>query len=107
MLSTYYCIVAGASVLLWLPILVNFLRQWRSRGNPVSLSISAAILLIMWWAVAGIWLVTGKASTVLIAYSTASVSVLTALCAHYAFYRSKTRFFDQRKKEESSWQSAP
>jgi hypothetical protein len=97
--SYYYGVVAGISVLLWAPILRNFLAQWRRRSNPVSLALAAAILLIMWWAIAGIWLITGAADVDLVVYSTAGASILTALCAHYAFHRSKLRFPDQRKKE--------
>lgn len=98
MSSTYYYGVAGASVLLWSPILFNFLKQWYRRRNPVSLAIAAAVLLIMWWAVAGIWLITGEADTELVVFATAGASILTACCVHLAFYRSKTRFQDQRKE---------
>lgn len=97
--SYNYGMVAGVSVALWAPILRNFLAQWRRRNNPVSLALAAVILLIMWWAVAGIWLVTGAAALDLVVYSTAGASILTALCVHYAFHRSRLRFPDQRKKE--------
>lgn len=101
MSSTLYFWVAGVSVLLWAPIFIRFLRQWWSRDNPVSLAICAAILLIMWWAVAGIWLVTGQADTTVVVFSTAGASILTAFCAHFAFYRSRTKFPDQRTKKRS------
>ena len=93
-----YYLVAGAGVLLWMPILINFFRQWRARGNPVSLALAIAILLIMWWVVSGVWLITGAADTALVVYSSAGASILAALGAHYAFHRSKGNFPDQRKK---------
>lgn len=95
----FYYVVAGVGVLLWAPILRNFLAQWRRRHNPVSLALAAAILLIMWWGVAGSWLVAGAADLDLVVYSMAGASILTAICAHYAFYRSKLRFPDQRKEQ--------
>lgn len=98
MSSTYYYGVAGASVLLWAPILFNFLRQWRRRRNPVSLAIASMVLLIMWWAVTGIWLISGRIDSDTEVFATAGASILTACCVHLAFYRSKTRFHDQRKE---------
>lgn len=98
MSSTYYYGVAGASVLLWAPILINFVRQWRRRHNPVSLAIAAMVLLIMWWVVTGIWLITGRIDSDVEVFTTAGASILTACCVHLAFYRSKTRFNDERKE---------
>lgn len=98
MTTTPYYWVAGASVLIWTPILYRFLTQWRRRSNPVSLALSASILLIMWWAVAGIWLITGAVDASIVVYTTAGVSILTAFCVHLAFYFSKKRFPDERKE---------
>lgn len=95
-----YIIASAVSVVLWTPILVQFLRSWRRRHNPVSLAICAAITLIMWTSVGGIWLVTSKIENHIFLLATVGMSTLAAVYAHIAFYWSKKRFVDQRSMRE-------
>ena len=98
MLSVYY-VVAAASVALWLPLLRFFFKKWRERHNPMSLSISGIIGLLIWTSVAGIWYVAGQITEPVIVMSSGIMSVLTAAAAHYALYWSKKKFPAQRKRD--------
>lgn len=95
---TIYFALAGICTVLWLPILFRFYRAWVSRHNPVSLAICAAILLLIWMAVAGSWIVTGSISACTGMLVSTGISSVVALYAHLAFYWSKKRFTDERKE---------
>ena len=93
-----YTIITAVSVLLWLPIACRFYRSWLHRRNPVSLAICAAILLIMWTAAAGLWIVTDNVNHATAVLVTTGMSVAAALYAHAAFCWSKRRFPSTRRK---------
>lgn len=95
-MALVYIITSSLSVALWLPILIQFMRSWRSRGNPISLAICAAITLIMWTSLAGIWLVTDRITGHIFVLATAGASTLVASYAHLAFIWSNRRFHSQR-----------
>lgn len=95
-MALVYLTISTVGVLLWTPILIKFFRSWMTRRNPVSLSICAAICLIMWSTMAGAWLVTGKVGVATLITVTSSMSLLVAGYAHAAFYWSKLRFSDDR-----------
>jgi hypothetical protein len=94
-----YFVLAGMAVLLWVPILLRFYRNWVKRGNPISLSICAAVLLLMWIAVAGVWDVTGQVDHRLIAYVSTGCSLLVAGYANLTFYLARKKF-DPRENEK-------
>jgi hypothetical protein len=92
-----YIIVSAASVILWLPIIFRFYKSWIARRNPVSLAICAAILLIMWTALAGIWIVAGSVNHGMVILVSTGMSAAVAMYAHVAFFWSSRRFPDARK----------
>lgn len=100
-MTLLYIAVAIVSVFLWAPICVRFYRAWDTRKNPVSLAIFAIILLLIWFAVAGIWLVTGDVKKELIAIASTGLSVAVASYTHFAFYWSTKKFPEQRKPTET------
>lgn len=100
MTTLTYIAVAVLSVALWSPICVRFFRAWNTRKNPVSLAIFATILLIIWFAVAGIWLVTGDVEKQLVAILSTGLSTLVAGYTHFAFYWSQKKFPEQRRPTE-------
>ena len=98
MVETYF-VLAGTAVVLWTPILLRFYRNWIKRGNPISLSICAAVLLLMWIAVAGAWQVTGGVQKELVAYVTTGCSLAVAGYANFTFYWARKKFDESREKE--------
>lgn len=94
-----YFALAGASVLLWIPILLRFYRSWAGRHNPISLAICALILLLVWFAVAGAWLITENISAYTMMVVSTSLSAAVALYAHFAFYWAGKRFSKSRDEE--------
>lgn len=93
---TLYFIVAGVSVLLWIPILLRFYKSWLGRHNPVSLAIFSAILLLVWSSVAGAWLVIGDLDAGIVVLVSAMMSSIVAVFSHVAFYWSDNKFSNQR-----------
>lgn len=94
-----YLIASVISVGLWTPIFLQFYRSWTKRRNPISLAICAAIGLIIWSALAGMWIVTGRIQVNVFIFATTAVSALVAVYAHIAFYWSKKKFNDSRSQE--------
>jgi hypothetical protein len=95
-----YIVVSVVSVTLWTPILVRFYRSWSKRRNPISLAICAAIALIMWASLAGMWVATNRIEANVFILATAAMSTVVAVYAHIAFYWSQKRFNDSRSDEK-------
>lgn len=96
MLIAYYAL-AGGTVLLWSPILLRFYRNWIKRSNPISLAICAAVTLLMWLAVAGVWAVVGDVRVEVVTFVSTAVSLAVALYANFTFYWAE-KTFDQNRK---------
>lgn len=94
-----YFVLAGVCTILWVPILLRFYRSWLARGNPISLAICAAILLLMWLSVAGSWIATGGVNACTGMIVSTALSAAVALYAHLAFYWSSKNFPSSRNKE--------
>ena len=94
--TTVYLILAIASVLLWLPILCRFYVSWNNRRNPISLAICAMILMLIWVAIAGTWVVSETIDTGMVMFVSTGLSTAFATYAHVAFYWAKKRFPDRR-----------
>lgn len=92
-----YSLLAGGAVFLWVPILLKFYRNWIHRRNPISLAICAAITLLMWLAIAGIWSVSGEVSSEVVTFASAAISAVVALYANFTFYWAKKKFDEDRK----------
>lgn len=91
-----YLVISLIGVLLWTPILIKFYRSWSARRNPVSLAICAAVVLIMWSTLAGMWLVTGRIQAGELIMATSAMSAAVAIYVHASFVWSKRRFPDSR-----------
>jgi len=85
---------------MWIPILLRFYRNWVKRSNPISLSICAIILLLMWISVAGAWDLTGQISRAAIPYVTTTGSLAIAMYAHLTFYWARKKFDSSRRDTE-------
>ena len=101
MLSAYL-VVAGLSVLCWIPILLRFYRSWVKRSNPISLGICATIILLVWTNAAGVWQVTKTVDAEVVLLVSTSLSLAVALYCHVAFRMAEKLFDDPRKKEEKN-----
>lgn len=95
---TSYIVLMGTVVFLWGLILWKFLRNWKIRRNPISLSICAAILLLMWSAVAGIWVLKKEVDLNLAVFLSTGTSFLFAAYANFTFYWAEKKFDESRKE---------
>jgi hypothetical protein len=93
--AAYYAL-AGGAVLLWVPILLRFYKNWAARHNPISLAICAAVILLMWLAVAGIWAITGDVRVEVVTFASTAISGAVALYANFTFYWAKKKFDEDR-----------
>ena len=91
-----YLALAVIAVGAWSPILIRFYRNWQHRHNPVSLAICLVVSLVMWFAIADIWEISGDVSPEVISFASTSVSIIVAIYANIAFYLAAKKF-DQRK----------
>lgn len=101
MLTAYYALT-GATAILWAPIVVRFYQNWIKRNNPISLAICAAIILIVWLSVTGVWAITRSVEIEVITFISTGISLLVALYANLAFYMAKKRFANQPARKEAS-----
>ncbi|MBW2690434.1 MAG: hypothetical protein JRC99_10950 [Deltaproteobacteria bacterium] len=92
-----YFVLTAFAVLGWAPILIRFYRNWTNRHNPISLSICAAILLLIWLAVAGIWEVSGDVRSEVVTFASTAVSVVVSIYANFAFRMAENKFDEKRK----------
>jgi len=97
-----YLVVAGLSILAWIPILLRFYRSWVKRSNPISLGICAAILLLIWRSAAGVWEITGTVDKEIVLLVSACMSLAVVIYCHVAFRLAERLFDDPRKKEEKN-----
>jgi len=95
---TAYFVLAVLCTVLWIPVLLHFYRSWVGRHNPISLAICAAVLLAIWTAIAGAWLVTEVMDVCTVIFVSTCMSTAVAVFAHLAFYWSKKRFPETRQR---------
>ena len=91
-----YLALATVAVVLWASILVKFYKNWVKRHNPISLSICAAVALLIWLAIAGIWDVSGTIKTELVTFASTGISVVVGFYANFTFYLAKKKFKESR-----------
>lgn len=95
---TPYFLLALASIGLWIPILLRFYRSWSNRHNPISLAICATILMLMWAAIAGLWICSESVDATTVMFVTTGLSTTVAIYTHAAFYWAKKKFPDNRSR---------
>ena len=103
-------ILAAISIALaiaWVPLALRFLRGWRSRKNPVSLAICAALCLFMYTNIMlGIVLVEGTSWQFFI-LATHAFHLIVIINFYVAFKWSERRFPEQRHQSRSNEYSIP
>jgi len=91
-MSAFYLVSSILLAVAWIPILIKFIRAWRSRNNPVSLAICGIIGLSMYTTTVSIAVYAFDGNT---AASTLGIYVFNAIaCAnfYFAFRRAEKRF---------------
>lgn len=92
----YYCL-AFLAEMLWLPVMLNFARAWRSRKNPVSLSIVMLISFMMLLHLSPVWILGYHADIKPIILMNQGLGLAVCLNFYLGFYLSKERFKSSRK----------
>lgn len=82
--------------LAWLPLTLRFLRGWRSRRNPVSLAICAALCLFMYMNVLFLLVALHGASWRFYTIATHVFEVVVVVNFYIAFKWSAIKFPDAR-----------
>jgi hypothetical protein len=96
-----YVIVPAALALAWIPLLVRFLRGWRSRKNPVSLAICATISALIYSNVTTALTAMGQGAWETVRLLTMMVNVFVIVNFYLSFHWSSQRFPDARKNSYS------
>jgi hypothetical protein len=89
---TAVVILSCALALAWLPIAIRFLRGWKSRKNPVSLAIFAALLLFAYTNILFAMALTDQCSWSFFAIATHAFDAVVILNFYVSFYWSDKKF---------------
>jgi hypothetical protein len=92
-----YVIASFALSVAWVPLLVRFLRGWRSRRNPVSLAICATISALIYGNVTTALTAMGQGAWETVRTLTIAVNVFVVLNFYLSFHWSGQRFPDARR----------
>lgn len=92
-----YAITSFALAVAWVPLLVRFLRGWRSRRNPVSLAICATISALIYGDVVTALTVMGLGAWDTVRTLTITVNALVVMNFYLSFHWSGQRFPDARR----------
>lgn len=92
-----YVIVPAALALAWVPLLVRFLRGWRSRKNPVSLAICATISALIYGNITTALTAMGQGAWETVRMLTVAVNVFVVVNFYLSFHWSSQRFPDARR----------
>lgn len=96
------CVIASFALsVAWVPLLVRFLRGWRSRRNPVSLAICATISALIYGNVTTALTAMGQGAWETVRTLTIAVNVFVVLNFYLSFYWSRQRFPDARRSSYS------
>lgn len=91
----------------WIPLAVRFLRGWRSRKNPVSLAICAALCLFAYTNALFALVAIDGASLQFLAIATHVFEVVVIANFYVAFKWSEKRFPDARDKPAPTYTVPP
>jgi hypothetical protein len=92
-----YVIASFALSVAWVPLLVRFLRGWRSRRNPVSLAICATISALIYGNVTTALTAMGQGAWETVRTLTIAVNAFVVLNFYLSFHWSGQRFPDARR----------
>jgi len=99
--TTIRITLAALATVAWIPVLLFFFKNFKSRNNPVSLAIGTLVALCMLYVgPVDYWLTSGTASKEWVSLTFDILSV--AVCVHFylAIRWSKRRFHDARHEAE-------
>ena len=88
--------VSAVLTLVWVPILLRFVRAWQARHNPISLAICGIILLSIYSNILTIAVYLYESEPAWAAYATHSFNALICLNFYLAFLWSNKKFPDSR-----------
>ena len=91
-------ITAGVLTLAWLPLAIRFNRGWKTRRNPVSLAICAAILLYAYTDVMYVLAVSDATSWRFFAVATHIFEAVVVANFYVAFRWSDKKFENARRE---------
>lgn len=91
-------VVTFGTLLIWVPILAFFLRSWLRRKNPISLSICAIILLVIYTGVLQPYASRSDPDVFLLTMG--AVNVVTASHFYVSWLWAKKRFRGDRRADE-------
>lgn len=98
MISTTHYVVVAVAEIMWIPILVHFLKAWRARRNPVSAAIAGLVGFFMFIIPSPIWLANYGIPIDKIFTANEVAGLLVAIHFHFSFWISNRRFPDNRTK---------
>jgi uncharacterized membrane protein len=90
-------ITSSVLALAWLPLAVRFNRGWKTRKNPVSLAICAAMLLFAYTNVLFAFAISGETSWRFFAIATHVFDAIVVVNFYAAFRWSDKKFENQRR----------
>jgi hypothetical protein len=88
--------VAGVTEVLWVPILLRFIRAWRERKNPISLSIVVLILFMMILSLSPFWILHYNIDTKFIMAVNELLSLIVVTNFYVAFRFAGAKFKSTR-----------
>lgn len=89
-------LLASTLIIMWLPMLLNFLRAWRARHNPVSLAIVGIILTLIHANLVTVVVIASDTSVRTVLGVGLMFNLIACLNCHLAFAWSKRKFPEQR-----------
>lgn len=92
-----YVVIPVALALAWVPLLIRFLRGWRSRKNPVSLAICATISALIYGNVTTALTAMGQGAWETVRMLTVAVNAFVVVNFYLSFHWSSQRFQDARR----------
>jgi predicted membrane channel-forming protein YqfA (hemolysin III family) len=95
----FFGILAALQAAAWIPILVKFLKSWKTRSNPISLAICALVCLAIYLGVLPYWRCTADSDVLWFAAS--GVNLLVCGYFHLSFVWAKERFKNDDRDRSS------
>lgn len=92
-----YAIASLALAVAWVPLLVRFLRGWRSRRNPVSLAICATMSALIYGNITTALTAMGQGAWETVRTLTIVVNAFVVVNFYLSFHWSQQYFPDARR----------
>ena len=96
-MNTILLLLSGAVALAWVPLALRFSRGWKTRKNPVSLAICAAILQFTYANILYALALQGQTTWRFFAIATHTFELIVVVNFYIAFRWSDKKFIDARR----------